>query len=209
MYRPLSGLTNLKELSLDDNRIRDFSSIAGLIPNLAHYSNANQYIPIPVAPHAPMPPLSPSVYNETQRTVLKSDGNVAVVQLPSAYDGQTSSIRTSLRWTPGDTIAADLGTTVITVKFLNGTEEEKQDVMKAVKDWEDAANVDFVFYSSSSSTPSDLRVKFFYEGSTNSSKAGLLHPPLLQIYGSNSFMKALQILQRLVHGFLLKMRRTI
>ena len=134
--------------------------------------------PPPEAPHDPEPPLSSSVYSKAQRTVVRSDGHVSVIQLPAAPIGQTSSVRPSLRWTPGDTVAADLGTTVITVKFLNGSAEEQQEVIEALKHWSNAANIDFKFYSSrfdfelARFGPADIRVKFYYTGSENSSKVG-------------------------------------
>ena len=53
----------------------------------------------PEIPRDPKPPLDPSVYSETERTVLKADGSLTVVQLPKPV-GQTSSIQTSLKRGP-------------------------------------------------------------------------------------------------------------
>ena len=91
----------------------------------------------------------------------------------------TSSLMPCIRWTPTETVVNDLGTTVITVAFLNGTSAEKDEVMDTIRNgWEQHANIHFV-RESDPSKPSDIRIKFHYSGSTNNSAPGITIPILI------------------------------
>ena len=91
-------------------------------------------------------------------------------------DSPTSSMRPCIRWTPVDTVVNDLGTTVITIAFINGTPEQKKEVMSTIRNgwiepgsdgnppqkrdgWEEHANIHFVSHSDLT-IGSDVRVKF-------------------------------------------------
>ena len=69
----------------------------------------------------------------------------------------TSSLNPSLAWTPFSTLAADIGTTVITVKFLNGTEAQKNKMRRAFSTWQSYANLQFRYRREGTA---DIRVTF-------------------------------------------------
>ena len=125
--------------ALQLNAVNDQEFLKKTFPRLLTIERAH------VIPHDPEPELDSSVYSETERMVVRGNRSVAVVQ-PIKPINHTSSMQPSLAWTRADTIAADLGTTVYTVKFLNGTREDREDVVQAVKAWSDVANIDFKFY---------------------------------------------------------------
>ena len=70
--------------------------------------------------------------------------------------GQTSSVGTNAKWTPKTTVAADIGITVIRVKFMNGTDTQKKEVERAAKEWAKNANIHFVF----DDDPAEVRIEF-------------------------------------------------
>ena len=122
------------------NPVNDQEFLKKTFPRLLTIERAHEI------PHDPEPELDSSVYSETERMVVRGNGSVAAVQPPKPI-GHTSSMQPVWAWTRADTIAADLGTTVYTVKFLNGTREDREDVVQAVKAWSDVANIDFWFYN--------------------------------------------------------------
>ena len=71
----------------------------------------------------------------------------------------TTSLDPSLRWSPISTVAEDIGTTVITVKFLDGTSSQKEKMKKAFSEWEKHANI-FFRYESSKASLADILVTF-------------------------------------------------
>ena len=86
--------------------------------------------------------------------------------------GQTSSVGTNAKWTPMTTVAADIGITVIRVKFKNGTDTQKKEVERAAKEWAKHANIHFVF----DDDPAEVRIEF---GATNADGKSL---------GNNSYL---------------------
>ena len=91
----------------------------------------------------------------------------------------TSSLMPCIRWTPTETVVNDLGTTVITVAFLNGTSAEQDEVMDTIRNgWEQHANIHFIRQPDSSKA-SDIRINFRYSGSKNNSAPGITIPILI------------------------------
>ena len=69
----------------------------------------------------------------------------------------TGSLNPDLVWQPYHTAATDLGISVFTVEFLNGSSTDKFDVKQFVKHWSDGTNIGFQFVESG---PSDVRIYF-------------------------------------------------
>ena len=73
----------------------------------------------------------------------------------------TSSLNPNLRWTPYTTRLRDIGTTVVLVKFLNGTDAQKTKVQRAMSEWQQHANLHFRYLpDSADDSPADIRVDF-------------------------------------------------
>ena len=90
---------------------------------------------------------------------------------PSLESSTTTSMQPSLRWNPYVTRATDLGTTVLTVKFLpDATDEDKKTFKSAARDWSRNANIGFLFVDDNRKT--DLRVKFREKDSGNNAAVG-------------------------------------
>ena len=91
---------------------------------------------------------------------------------------KTSSLMPAMRWTPAETVINDLGTTVITIEFLNGTSADRDCVMDTItgkNGWAGHANVHFVAHSDPN-LPSDIRVEFHSKNTGNNSHVGIETP---------------------------------
>ncbi len=73
----------------------------------------------------------------------------------------TTSLQTNVRWSPYDTSSVDLGTVVLTVEFMNGTDEDHKKVSELLKQWSNAANIGFIFVKNEKKdVRSEIRIKF-------------------------------------------------
>ena len=101
-----------------------------------------------------------SLYNavppspETQEKMNRVDNKIG--EPVSNSLGQTSSISTNAKWTRNTTVAADIGITVVRVKFMNGDNTQKAKVESAAKEWAKHANIHFVF----ADDPAEVRIEF-------------------------------------------------
>ena len=106
------------------------------------------------------PPESPSV-GFSNLTVDESTINLK--------PNTTTSLDPTFQWTTSDTVATDVGIPVITVRFLDGTEDQKKQAKAAFRRWMDLSGANFHFIFSDEIVPdervqtdelSDIRVSF-------------------------------------------------
>ena len=72
-------------------------------------------------------------------------------------EGSTTSLAPPLRWSPISTVAKDVGITVITVKFLDGTPDQKEKMKAAFAEWQTCGGIYFLYDQPGES---DIRVTF-------------------------------------------------
>ena len=116
-------------------------------------------VPTYVAPFDPIQPPIPQV----AKTRIAEEGNVEVEYITSyslvATEGSLSGDTLEYRnWKPEDTVVdPDNESLILTVKFLDGTEDQKRKVRETVVEWCRYGNLFFKFDDSG---PSDIRVQF-------------------------------------------------
>ena len=112
---------------------------------------------------AGVPSLETTNFAKEISTAAKASADARAYQVAQETlgKGTTTSMLPNFKWTPYMTDAKDLGTVVLTVEFLNGTEDDKANVMWAAKQWSDAANIGFWFFDhNEGDRNSDIRVYF-------------------------------------------------
>ena len=72
----------------------------------------------------------------------------------------TTSMHPNVRWTPLLTRATDVGVTVITVKFLDGTDKQIEQTKAAFNQWESESRAKIYFRFVEKEDPADIRVTF-------------------------------------------------
>ena len=72
----------------------------------------------------------------------------------------TTSLDRKMRWRPATTLTKDIGVTVITVRFLDGTDTQIETVKKAFYEWQSTAPAKVYFIFSEGEEPADIRVTF-------------------------------------------------
>ena len=70
----------------------------------------------------------------------------------------TTSWNRTWRWTPETTLTMDIGVTVLTVRFLDGTEDQIRGVKDAFEEWESVGAM--VFFNFVDTGPADIRITF-------------------------------------------------
>ena len=81
----------------------------------------------------------------------------------------TTSLDRKVRWRPATTLTKDIGVTVITVRFLDGTDTQIETVKKAFYEWQSTAPAKVYFIYSEGEEHADIRVTF---GEKNKPTAG-------------------------------------
>lgn len=98
---------------------------------------------------------------EIEIEIQKLTPGPTYLSLTGSSSKPTTSFDTRYRWRPGHTFYTDLGVTMLAVEFIGGSDEERKRVIKAAKEWSQAANIGFLFFSDPDKRlASDIRVRF-------------------------------------------------
>ena len=97
---------------------------------------------------------------DPSNSTLGEEDSGGVEELPdnTPPNSTTSFSYSHLQWTPSTTVATDVGVPVITVKFLDGTNDQIMRTKQAFYEWESVGAM--VFFRFVDSEPADIRVTF-------------------------------------------------
>ena len=97
---------------------------------------------------------------DPSHSTLGEEDTGGVEELPdnTPPNSTTSFSYSHLQWTPSTTVATDVGVPVITVKFLDGTNDQIMRTKQAFYEWESVGAM--VFFRFVDSEPADIRVTF-------------------------------------------------
>ena len=97
---------------------------------------------------------------DPSNSTLGEEDSGGVEELPdnTPPNSTTSFSYSHLQWTPSTTVATDVGVPVITVKFLDGTNDQIMRTKQAFYEWESVGAM--VFFRFVDSEPADIRVTY-------------------------------------------------